>query len=168
MPKEIPNPYHLLLKALTASKVDYVIIGVSGINYYAKDARQVLGTADYDLFIRPTPENILRALRCFLRGGYEVAVPTPNLTLCRRLAKERRTLVAEGPYHMIVEGLLRVSGFTFDEMAAKTVWMKDSQLKFQFPVASLQDLLESKRVANREKDRLFLAKYKSVLKEFYG
>jgi hypothetical protein len=162
---------------MAQSKVDYVIIGVSGINYYAKDARQILGTADYDLFIRPTTENILNAILCLTREGYHVTVPVapgrwkgvtkPSRTLCERLADEKRTLVAEGFYHQIVEGLLEISGFTFEEIKNKAVWMKDAQLRFRFPVASMRHLLESKRAANREKDRHFLAKYKSLLKEFY-
>ena len=150
-PDDLPNPYHLLLRELTRSGVDYIVIGVSGINYFAKDARQILSTADYDLFLKPTPENIRIAWKAFRKSGYSVAV------------REGRTMVAVGPYQLVVEGLLVVSGYKFDELKRNAVWMRDRKLKFRFLVGSLADLLESKRMANREKDRLFLARYKRLL-----
>ncbi len=172
---KIPNLYHPFLKRFQKTGVDYLLIGVSGINYFAKDARQIISTADYDLFIRPTPENILKALQALRKEEYETAALTASgqlrstgrLTpmLAKRLARTKRTVVGTGPYQLIVELCLEVSGFTFDEMKRNAVWMYDKELKFKFLVASLPDLLKSKQVANREKDRLFLAKYKRILEE---
>jgi hypothetical protein len=171
-PAFLPNPYHLLLRELTRSGVDYIVIGVSGINYFAKDARQVLSTADYDLFLKPTPENVARAWKALLKSGYAVVVRQGDHmkalrrmgpTAGARLVKESRTLVAVGPYQLVVEGLLAISGFQFDELKRSAVWMRDRELGFRFLVGSLEDLLESKRIANREKDRLFLARYKRLL-----
>jgi len=171
-PTSLPNPYHLLLRELTRSGVDYIVIGVSGINYFAKDARQVLSTADYDLFLKPTAENVVRAWKAFRKGGFSVVVRQgDHMRALRRLTsatggklvKQGRTLVAVGPYQLVVEGLLVVSGFTFDELKRRAVGMRDRELNFRFEVGALKDLLESKRIANREKDRLFLARYKRLL-----
>ena len=168
----LPNPYHLLLRELARAHVDYLVIGVSGINYFATDARQILSTADYDLFLRPTPENVMRAWKAFRKGGFTVVIKKGDhtMTLHRltakmrdKLVREQRTLIAMGPYRLVTEGLLAVSGFTFEEMQKHAVWMRDRELSFRFPVGSLTDLLESKRVADREKDRLFLARYKRLL-----
>ena len=167
-----PNPYHLLLRALTRAGVEYMVIGVSGINYFAKDARSLLSTADYDLFLRPTAENVARAWRAFQKNGYTVVIRRGDHSVALRklsartrdrLLKEQKTLVAIGPYQLVAEGLLAVSGFTFEQMRRHAVWMKDRELKFRFLVGSLRDLLESKRVADRAKDRLFLARYKRLL-----
>jgi hypothetical protein len=172
--KPLPNPYHLLLRELTGAGVEYLVIGVSGINYFARDARQVLSTADYDLFLRPSPENLERAWKAFRKGGFTVVVRKGDHTLAlrklthpalERIVRKRRTLVAVGPYQLMVEGLLAVSGFTFEKMRERAVWMKDRELRFRFLVASLEDLLESKRLANRAKDRLFLARYRRLLLE---
>lgn len=173
----LPNPYHELLRELNRAGVEYIVIGVSGINYFAKDARQILSTADYDLFLKPTPENVARAWKAFRKRDYAVAVRAGNRTRIlrrvkpaagRRLVEGRRTLVALGPYQLIVEGLLEVSGFTFDEMKRRAIWMKDRELRFRFLVGHLEDLLESKRQANRDKDRLFLARYRRLLLEEKG
>ena len=50
-------------------------------------------------------------------------------------------------------------------MKRRAVWMKDRELGFRFRVGRLEDLLESKRMANRDKDRHFLARYKRLLLE---
>jgi hypothetical protein len=170
----LPNPYHEVLRELTRAGVDFVVIGLSGINYFAKDARKILSTADYDVFLEPTPENVARAWRAFRKSGFTVAVRKGDrmralgrLTTKMRdqVVENRQTLVALGPYQLIVESLLAVSGFTFKEMSQRAVWMKARELDFRFRVGHLADLLESKRVANREKDRLFLARYKRLLSE---
>jgi hypothetical protein len=61
--KSLPNPYHEILRDLSRARVEFIVIGVSGINYFAKDASQVLSTADYDLFLKPTPEKRLHHRR---------------------------------------------------------------------------------------------------------
>lgn len=94
-----------------------------------------------------------------------MALRTLTPRVGKALVNQQRTLAAVGPYQLLVEGLLAVSGFTFEKMKQNAVWMKDRELNFRFLVASLADLLESKRVANREKDRLFLARYKRLLLE---
>jgi hypothetical protein len=168
----LPNPYHEVLRELTRAGVDYLVIGLSGINYFARDARQVLSTADYDVFLEPTPENVSRAWKAFQKGGFTVAVRKDDrmralrrltAAMRKRVVEKRQTLVAVGPYHLMVESRLAVSGFTFEEMDRRAVWMRDRELDFRFRVGHLADLLESKRLANREKDRLFLARYKRLL-----
>lgn len=172
--ESLPNPYHALLRELIRNGVEYIVVGVSGINYFARDARQVLSTADYDLFLKPTAENLIRAWTAFRRSGFAVVVREGDHTAALRrlgprtrdrLLRQRRTLIAIGPYQLVAEGLLAVSGFTFEEMKRRAVWMKDQELGFQFRVGRLDDLLESKRLADREKDRWFLARYKRLLKE---
>src|SRR5262245_20210277 len=116
-----PNPYHQVLRELNRAGVEYVVIGVSGINYFAKDARQILSTADYDVFLEPTSQNIARAWKALHKSGFAVAVRKGDrLRALHRLstrvrdelARKRQTLVGLGPYQLIVEALLSVSGFT--------------------------------------------------------
>jgi len=168
----LPNLYHLLLRELTRAGVEYIVIGGSGLNYFAKDARQILSTSDYDLFLKPTPDNVVRAWKAFRKGGFAVviregdhtrALRRASLRIGRRLIQEGRTLIAVGPYNLMAEGLVAVSGFTFDQLKKHAVLHRDGKLRFGFWVGSLKDLLESKRVADRDKDRLFLARYRRLL-----
>jgi len=167
------SPQHAFLKALSREKVEYLVVGVSGINYYAKDARQVISTMDYDVFIRPDAENLLRVVRAVLRHkcGLSylnqdkklVAIHKPNLRLCSKLAENKSVLLATGPYHTVYDLVQEISGFTYDQMRAKAVKLKDKKLGFSFSVGRLEDLLESKRRAGRPKDILFIKKFKDVL-----
>jgi hypothetical protein len=168
----LPNPYHEVLREFNRAGVDYIVIGVSGINYFAKDARQILSTADYDVFLKPDPTNIERAWKAFGRQEFAVATRRGDRlrvlrhltqTMSRRLVHEGRTLVGLGPYELVVEALLAISGYSFEQMNRRAVWMKDRELRFRFRVGNLADLLESKRQADREKDRLFLARYRRLL-----
>jgi hypothetical protein len=152
--------------------VEYIVIGVSGINYFAKDARQILSTADYDLFLKPTPDNVVRAWKAFRKGGFAVVIREgdrtrvlrrASLRIGSRLIQEGRTLIAVGPCNLMAEGLVAISGFTFDQLKKHAVLQRDRKLRFGFWVGSLKDLLESKRVADRDKDRLFLVRYRRLL-----
>ena len=170
---EFVSPQHAFLKALAHWKVDFIVVGVSGINYYAKDARQIISTMDYDIFIRPEVENLERAIKAVLKQGCSISylvsgqklasIRKPSAKLCEELVRKRSVLVAAGPYHTIYDLVQEISGFTFDQMKVRAAKMKDKKLGFSFQVGRLADLLESKRKAGREKDILFIKKFKDVL-----
>ncbi len=54
--------YIEFIKCLTTQKVKYIVTGVSGINYYADNASQIIFTQDYDIFIKPTLNNLKKTL----------------------------------------------------------------------------------------------------------
>jgi hypothetical protein len=51
-----------LVELLHAAGVDSIIVGVNGINFYARDASEAVATQDLDLLLRPTLANLQRAL----------------------------------------------------------------------------------------------------------
>ena len=168
------SPHHLLLRALKRRRVDFVVIGVSVINYYARDTREIISTGDYDIFIRSGVVNVERALEVLLKEGCSVSykprgieelvpVRRSGLEVCRKIVQDKSVVIAVGPYESVFELVQMISGFTFEEIKRRSVKMRDWKLRTTFPVGRLEDLLESKRVANREKDRLFLQKYKDIL-----
>ncbi|MBI2119562.1 MAG: hypothetical protein HYT97_08050 [Elusimicrobia bacterium] len=171
---ELVNPYHQVLKQFNILKVEYLVIGVSAINYHAPSSLHIISTMDYDVFIRLTVENVMRCLKslensdfscCYkLKSGSLRPIKMISKGLASRIFREGSIIVAEGPYKTIVEILFDVSGFAFEDMVKRAVYMKDKNLNFSFPVACLDDLIESKRIAGREKDIQFLAKYKTLFK----
>ena len=78
--RKIYDPYVELLDKFNKAGVDYVVIGMSGINYYARSAMETFGTQDYDIFLRPAIENAARALRIFHELGYETTAGDEALT----------------------------------------------------------------------------------------
>ncbi len=163
MARRLADPYLAAIRALNRVGVQYVIVGMAGINYYAQRPSEAFATMDYDLFVNPTLPNVRKAAGQlgrlgFSRGTTEGALQTGAL---RELVRNRRMLVATAPDGPMVELLLAVSGYTFAAMArdAVTVTIRGTPVK----VGRLTKLLRSKQLAGRPKDRQLLARYRSLL-----
>lgn len=159
------DPYRTVIKAFNCQGVKYVVVGMAGINYYAKGQTQGFSTMDYDIFLEPTLDNVGKALRSLISLGYTLGTAEGafHLGALRQAVRARRTLVATTPEGVMVELLLQISGYPFSEIAkdAKTVSAQGVPVR----VGQLHKLLQSKRLAGRPKDRLFLARYRPVMEE---
>lgn len=160
-----PDPYAAVVKAFNRVGVRYVVVGMAGINYYARQPSEAFATMDYDLLIERTLSNVQKALRQLERLNFSLGTrrgrfAPPEL---RALVRDRQTLVATTPDGLMVELLLAVSGFTFAELAkdAVTVTVRGTPVH----VGRLTKLLKSKQIANRPKDRDFLRRYRLLLEE---
>ena len=159
------DPYLAVIRAFTRVNVRYVVVGMAGINYYATRPGDTFATVDYDLLLDPTLGNVDKALGQLKRLGFSIGsaqgVLTP--TALKAVVRERRTLVATTPEGIMVELLLAVPGFTFGELAqdAATVTVRGTPVR----VGRLTKLLQSKRAANRPKDRDFLKRYRALLED---
>jgi len=161
------DPYLEIIRKFNKEKIFYIIIGVSGINYYAKNSRQIIMTADYDIFLKPELKNIRKALGIMRSLGYTLIVADKKFTSLQnsnieKLIKKRGTIVCENPEHNLIELCLEVSGYSFEELKRNARFFKAGKDKIQ--VAGLRDLLRMKMLAGREKDKLFLQKYSTLLK----
>jgi len=161
-----------LVHSLSSGAVRFVIIGVSGANYWARHAGMQFSTKDRDLFLPLDPENELRAWRVCEQSGLALwcgdePLGEPKDTFLAQAVVERRMLVtAIGTPDLVVDLSLVMAGLEFEE-----VWANRREFDVDgvmIPVASLHDIVESKRVANREKDRLFLATHAEALRQFFG
>ena len=164
-PRRWADPYQAVVKAFNRVGVRYVVVGMAGINYYARQPAEAFGTMDYDLFLEPTLGNIQKALRQLERLEFSLGTLRGRFVLrdLPAIVRDRRTLVATTSDGLMVELLLAVSGFTFTEMAkdAKTVVVHGTPIR----VGRLTHLLKSKQLANRPKDRDFLKRYRRLLEE---
>jgi hypothetical protein len=137
---------------------------MSGINYYAKDPSETFATLDYDVFLEPSVQNVQQALRALNVLGFTVGTRTGVLKVenLPQAVRDRQTLVATTPEGVMVELLLKVSGYPFSELArdAATFTVRGTPVR----VGRLAKLLRSKKLAGRPKDRQFLQRYQSVLK----
>ena len=159
------DPYLAVIRAFIRVGVRYVVVGMAGINYYARRPSEAFATMDYDLLLQPTLGNVEKALGRLSRLGFAVGMARGALKPAelRAVVRERRTLVATTPEGVMVELLLAVSGFTFAELIrdAATVTVHGTPIT----VGRLTKLLQSKRAANRPKDRAFLRRYQALLEE---
>lgn len=165
MKKPIQDPYHEIIDQFNRRGIRYVVIGMSGINYYSKTPAETFGTADYDIFLEPTLENVKRALGCLKKMRFSIGAAGKILDekKLHEIVRGQRTLVATTPYGIMVELLLRVSGYPFSELAKDAVTFDLDGVPVK--VGRLSKLLQSKRAAGRPKDRAFLKRYQSLLEE---
>lgn len=165
MSRRLLDPYQAVTRALNRVGVRYVVVGMAGINYYARRPSEAFATMDYDLFLEPTLSNVEKALRQLGRLGFSIGTARGALKAgeLRAMVRDRRTFIATTPDGLMVELLLAVSGFTFADLAkdAATVTVRGTPIR----VGRLTKLLQSKQTANRPKDRQFLRRYKVMLEE---
>ena len=159
------DPYRTVIQRFNRHGVRYVVIGMAGINYYAQGPAQAFATMDYDIFVEPTLGNVEEAAQCLERLGFTVATAEQLLTPegIRAVVRERRTIVATTPDGLMIELLLRVSGYAFADLArdAAIFTVRGVPVK----VGRLTKLTRSKKLAGRPKDRQFLRRYQAQLEE---
>lgn len=145
-----------------------MVIGVSGINYYADDARHLIMTADFDIFLKPELNNLTKALKVMEEMEFTISTKkriTKRLdeTSIKAILADRGTIVCTNPHGNIIEFCLEVSGFTYEELDRNVRVFHAGRSRIR--VGSLQDLLRMKEIAARDKDLLFLKKYRQMLEE---
>ena len=161
------NPYESVLKRFNKSKVNYVLIGVSGINYYVNDPGDLFSTQDCDVLVKPEPKNLFLALKALESGGFKLEVNhepigTVDLWLTKRMIEQAATINA------MKEGL-RIDIVCSAGKIPYKDWFRTKRHfhidKMKIPVGGLLQLLRAKENSNREKDRIFLKLYKVKLKD---
>ncbi len=162
------NPYGDLFRILKKGKVEYVLIGLSAVNCYADDPEGMFSTGDADALLRPDPSNLLRAIRCLQRAGFlleaggEPLGPADAL-LSRRLVEHRAVVRGRREDGLKVDLVLEAGGIAYSDWSGSRRFFKIEGVKV--PVGSLPILIRAKENAGRDKDRKFLAFYKTELAE---
>ena len=163
--KKFFDPYIELLDNFNRKGVRYVVVGMSGINYYASDTRETFATQDFDIFVKPTTDNVKKAVSIFRKLGYTLLVHEQKVenSSVRDIVKDKKTILATDSYGITFELILTVSGFTFSQIEGDTTIFNVGGIPIK--VAKLNKLLISKKIAGREKDKLFLKRFEILLKE---
>ena len=165
----VVDPFVRLVRSLTQSKVRFVVIGLSGINLYARSASDLFATQDRDLFLPSDPDNTLAAWQaCEARGlqllcaGEPLDRPRDRL-LAERVLANRAIVRATDGSGLDVDLTPVMAGFDFE-----TVWSDRRVFRVEnveIPVARLSHLVRSKRRAGRDKNRLFFAAHGDAVRD---
>ena len=163
--RELGDPYGAVIRALNRRGVRYVVVGMSGINYYAKKPAETFATLDYDIFLQPTLENVRRATEGLEKLGFSLATSVGRFERkhLTGVVRDRRTLIATTTMGIAIELLLAISGFPFSEVARDAETFTVHGVPVQ--VGRLTKLSKSKQLAGRPKDRAFLKRYQALLEE---
>ena len=154
-------PAHLrALRALRRAKVDCVMIGAMALGHYSAEASTMYQTGDCDILVRPTLDILKRALAALKKTGYDLSagdepLSRPDDMVLRRILERRIVVRAQAKDGMPIDLLTEAIGFPFE------VWWKSrryfSTEGVQVACAGLEEILQSKRKADRPKDRALLA-----------
>lgn len=148
-----------LVSGFHRGNVRFVVIGVWGVNYWAFHGGQTFTTLDRDLFLPRDADNERRAWETCLSLGLQLwcgdePLGDPKDRLLAERIVEHRILVTATSSDLVVDLSLTVASFDFER-----VWNEHRLFRVHgvdIPVARLMYIVESKRIANRPKDRLFL------------
>jgi len=156
-----------LTAALNSAGVRYVVIGVSGANYWARSGHTIFSTQDFDIFLPPDPANTLRAWQAAERAGLELysgdePLDRPrDLDLASRVVDGRALVRASDGRGFDADLTLVMAGFEVDPVFSRRRSFRVGTVSI--PVARLSDIVSSKAATGREKDRLFLAAHAEAL-----
>lgn len=146
---------------MTRGGADFLVVGVSGVNFYANDASESVITHDLDLWLRPDAANVSKALIAlrdagfFFEAGGEPFVDLEDELVLGNVIRFGGTIVARKPPEVgRLDLMLSLFDFSFADEREKAA-------EFHFEgrlvrVADLETLLRSKERAGREKDLIFL------------
>ncbi len=161
----LTDPYRAVIQCFNRTGVRCVVVGMSGINYYARSPAETFATLDYDIFLEPVQSNVKKAIEGLQKMGFQLGTSAGIFKLdeLKGLVRDRKTLVATTPEGLMVELILEVSGYPFSEMIKDSATFTVRGVPIH--VARLNKLLRSKKIAGRPKDRRFLERYEDLLKE---
>ena len=160
------------ISSLAAARVDFIIVGVAGVNFFARNAAAVVETQDLDLLLRPDPANLraalsaLRARGFHFRAGDEPFLDHGDDEILRSVVTRGATLSAEDDSGTWVDLMLSGAGLSWDDLEIDAVVFRiaDAEVK----VGRLEKLLRSKELSGREKDLEFLRLYSARLRAESG
>ena len=157
------DPYRSAIREFNRQGVRYVVVGMSGVNYYADNPAETFATLDYDVFLDPSMANVKQAVQALRRLGFTMGTSAGELKpeALPTVIRGRRTLTATTPDGLTIELFLEISGYPFSELAKDAGTFTVGGVPIR--VGRLEKLLRSKKLAGRPKDRLFLKRYQALL-----
>lgn len=151
-----------LLRALTNARVDFVLVGGAALESHAQPHQ----TEDLDVLPKRTQENlqrlagVLNTLDCRLivdpeDPAQDVPLPAGYFTAASIAQQDFLNLRTA---HGRLDVMTRPAGFPggYDELRPRAQALTVASTTIAVPVASLEDVEHSKRVAARPKDRAYL------------
>lgn len=163
------HAYEQLLSALVHAGVRFLVIGVSGANFYARRRDTLFVTQDMDLFFPTDPRNLLAAWEVCTSAGFELFAGGEPLGrpiddwLARRVVQSRAAVRALNAANAKVDLSLTMAGCEFEDLWREKLTFHAG--KAEVPVAPLHRIVESKRLAGRPKDHLFFVSHEEVLSD---
>jgi hypothetical protein len=160
-----PSGFVGALAALRDGGVELVVVGVGGINFYARTPAQAFATLDLDALLPPAVENLERALRVLSGIGYafeaggEPFVDLDDPIVLGRVVANGASLSAIHPEAGQLDLMTSIAGFSYADLASDASHFVVAGVDVR--VGRLEKLLRSKQASGRPKDLEFLRAFEA-------
>jgi predicted nucleotidyltransferase len=160
------------LAALRDAGVDFVVVGVGGINFYARTPGQVFATLDLDTLLPPAVEGLSTAVRVLSGLGYafesrgEPFVDLEDAAILARVVENGACLTAIHPEQGQIDVMTSVAGFSYEDLEVDATVFRVAGVEVR--VGRLEKLLQSKQRSGRPKDLEFLRAFEARAAEERG
>lgn len=157
------------LSALRQAGVDLVVVGVGGINFYARTPAQVFATLDLDTLLPPVVGNLSLAVRALSTLGYvfgaggEPFVDVEVADVLARVVANGGCLTAIHPEEGQIDLMTSLAGFTYEDLEGDATTFRVAGVEVR--VGRLEKLLRSKERSGRPKDLEFLRAFEARAEE---
>lgn len=157
--------YARALAALARGGVRFVLVGVGGINFYAKTGAQAFMTLDVDALLAPTVENLARAFETLAELGFvfeaggEPFVDLRDELVLRRILERGACVAARHREGVQLDLMTAIAGFDFASLSEDATTFEVAGTPVR--VGRLEKLLASKEASGRAKDRAFLEAFEA-------
>ena len=157
--------YEEILKEFQKQKVKYVLVGGVAVNLLGL----MRSTADLDILVEMSSENLSKIVRILKKKGYKVKQPVDPMQICNR--EVRKDWIVHK--HMKAFNFYKDAEFkevdiiidspvSFEQAQKELLYVKAGDIKL--PVISLNHLIKMKNKAGREVDRLDVQELKRLKK----
>ncbi len=155
------------LTAISESGVRFLVVGAFGMNLHGEQLGPTLFTRDCDLMLPPDPVGLAGVIGILRAQGFAIEVggeplPDEDDVVLGGIVRHRACVRAIKE-DVAFDLPLQIAGGEFEEL-----WSRRRRFRLgevDLPTAALEDLIRSKQLADRPKDRLFLETFRSEIED---
>ena len=157
------------LAALSEAGIDFIVVGVGGINFYARTPSEAFSTLDIETLLAPTASNLARALHVLSRLGYsyeaggEPFIDAEDPLVLARVIENGASISAIHPEDGEIDLLTSISGFDYSGLSVDAAEFEVAGSRVR--VGQLEKLIRSKEASGRPKDLEFLRTFRATRTE---
>ncbi len=146
-----------------------MIVGVGGINFYARTPSEAFSTLDLDALLAPSAANLARALRVLTQLGYafeaggEPFIDLDDEIILRRVIENGASISAIHPEDGEIDLLTSITAFDYASLSTDAAEFEVAGSSVQ--VGQLEKLLRSKEASGRPKDLEFIRAFRASRSE---
>lgn len=150
---EICSEFKEMVECLNNNQAQYLVVGGYAVNHYGFSRF----TGDFDIWVHKTPGNADKVLKSIADFGFG------SLGIRKEDLLKDDAVIQLGYPPVRIDFLVDLHGVPFNDCFKRRKDVKIDDLNF--PFIHVNDLIESKKVANRDKDQMDVKRLITILEK---